>query len=78
VGVARAIRKTRVEADVSQRELAERLELDPSQVSRLEKGESNPSWGMVRRVAIALGVDFVHLTEIAEDFERRLRRRPPV
>jgi transcriptional regulator with XRE-family HTH domain len=78
VGIARAIRKARVEADCSQKDLAERLELNPSQVSRLEQGTSNPTWGTVRRVAAALDVDFVGLTELAEDFERRLGRESTI
>lgn len=73
VGLARAIRKTRADANLSQRELAQRLRLDPSQVSRLEQEDANPTWGTVRRVAAALEVTVPELTELAEDFEKRLR-----
>lgn len=74
LGLAWAIKKTRVEAEVSQGTLAERVEVDPSQISRLEKG-GNPSWGMVRRVAYGLDVDLDQLCDLAEDFERRRRDR---
>lgn len=74
LGLAWAIKKTRVEADVSQGTLAERVEVDPSQISRLEKG-GNPGWGMVRRVAHGLDVPLEELAELAEDFERRRRDR---
>jgi transcriptional regulator with XRE-family HTH domain len=74
LGLAWAIKKTRVEAEVSQSTLAERMEVDPSQVSRLEKG-GNPSWGMVRRAAYGLDVELEELCDLAEDFERRRQGR---
>jgi transcriptional regulator with XRE-family HTH domain len=74
VGLALAIRKTRTDADLNQKTLAERLELDPSQMSRLEQGELNPSWGTVKRIAVALEVTLPDLAALAEDFERRLGR----
>lgn len=73
VGLARAIRKIRTEANLSQRDLAQRMELDPSQMSRLERGGANPSWGMARRIAAALEVTLDELARTAEDFEGRLR-----
>lgn len=73
MGLALAIRKTRTDADLDQRTLAKRLELDPSQMSRLEQGELNPSWGTVRRIAAALDVTLTELAALAEDFERRRR-----
>jgi transcriptional regulator with XRE-family HTH domain len=72
VGLARAIRKARTDADLNQNDLARLVELDPSQMSRLERGTSNPSWGTVRRIAAALGVTLAELAALAEDFERRL------
>jgi transcriptional regulator with XRE-family HTH domain len=73
VGLARAIRKIRTDASLSQRALAQKLELDPSQMSRLERGEANPSWGTVGRVAAALEVTLAELAQLAEYFEERLR-----
>jgi transcriptional regulator with XRE-family HTH domain len=73
VGLARAIRKVRADADLSQRDLAQRVELDPSQMSRLEQGDGNPTWGTVRRIAYALEVPLEDLASLAEDFEARLR-----
>jgi transcriptional regulator with XRE-family HTH domain len=75
VGLARAIRKLRSDANLNQRALARRLKLDPSQMSRLEQGEGNPTWGTVKRIAAALGVTMAELAALAEDFERRLRGR---
>lgn len=73
VGLARAIRKIRTDASLSQRDLAQRMELDPSQMSRLERGDANPSWDTVRRIAAALEVTLAELAQLAEDFEERLR-----
>lgn len=73
MGLARAIRKARADTDLSQRELAQLVELDPSQMSRLEKGRGNPTWGTVKRIATALEVELADLAALAEDFERRLR-----
>jgi transcriptional regulator with XRE-family HTH domain len=73
VGLARAIRKIRADASLSQRDLAQKVELDPSQMSRLEHGDANPTWGTVRRIAVALEVTLGELAELAEDFEERLR-----
>ena len=72
-----AIRKSRTEADLNQKELARRLEVDPSEISRLEKGKVNTSWGRVRRIAACLETPFVELVQLAYDFERRLGEAPP-
>lgn len=71
MGLALAIRKARTDANLDQRTLARRLDLDPSQMSRLEQGVLNPSWGTVRRIAAALEVRLADLAATAEDFERR-------
>ena len=73
-GFAWAVRKIRTEAGLTQSALARRIELDPSQVSRLEKGRGNPRWATARRVALGLGVTLAELATVAEDFEKRRRR----
>lgn len=73
VGLARAIRKIRTDAGLSQKDLAQRLGLDPSQMSRLEHGDANPTWGTVKRIAAALDVTLAELAQLAEYFEERLR-----
>jgi transcriptional regulator with XRE-family HTH domain len=73
VGLARAIRKIRADANLSQRELAQKMEIDPSQMSRLEHGDANPTYGTARRIAAALDVTLAELARLAEYFEERLR-----
>lgn len=72
-GIAWAVRKIRTDAGLTQSALAKRVGLDPSQVSRLEKGKGNPRWGTVRRIAGGLGVSLAELATVAEDFEKRIR-----
>jgi transcriptional regulator with XRE-family HTH domain len=70
-GLGWAIRRLRFEADLTQNALAQRAELHPSRVSRIENGRDNPRWGTVRRVAGGLGVTLEELAELAEEFEER-------
>ena len=75
-GFAWAVRKLRTEKGLTQSALARRVGLDPSQVSRLEKGRGNPRWGTAKRIAVGLGVTLAELAAVAEDFEeRRVRYR---
>jgi len=70
-GLGWAVRRLRFEANLTQNDLAERAELHPSRVSRIENGRDNPRWGTVKRVAAGLGVSLAELAALAEDFERR-------
>ena len=45
----------RQDLGISQRELAKRMKVDPSFISRLEKSEANPSKSTLLKVAQALG-----------------------
>ena len=50
----RSIIQKRIEKDISQKELAERMGTKQSALSRLESGEYNPSLSFMQRVAEAL------------------------
>jgi len=52
--IARWIRRTRQSLDLTQTEVGERAHLSPSQLSRLENAEGNPSYEAVYRVYRAL------------------------
>ena len=73
-GFAWAVRKLRTEKGLTQSALARRVGLDPSQVSRLEKGKGNPRWATAKRIAVGLGVTLAELAAVAEDFEERRTR----
>lgn len=49
------LKKARLEEELTQEELSERTGIDQSDISKLEKGALNPSLGLIRRVARALG-----------------------
>ena len=53
--VARQIIHARIKARLTQRELAERIGTRQSNVSRIEKGNSNPSIATLKRIARATG-----------------------
>lgn len=64
-----AIRALRQESRMSQEALAERSELDPAEIARIESGRADPLWGDVRRIARALDVSLEKLAELAEELE---------
>jgi transcriptional regulator with XRE-family HTH domain len=65
-----AIWRVRDERGLEQADVAKRANLAISQLSRLEHGEINPSWGTVRRIAGALGLPMSELVARAEQIER--------
>jgi ribosome-binding protein aMBF1 (putative translation factor) len=57
--VADAVLDYRVQHQLSQRQMAERLEMKPSAVARLEIAEHNPTLEMLQRLARVLEVRFM-------------------
>jgi transcriptional regulator with XRE-family HTH domain len=55
---ARLLTKAREGKGVSQYALGKLTGLTRQAISRLERGEREPSWGTVQLIAVALGVDF--------------------
>ncbi len=51
----RAVIDKRLKKKMSQKELARKIGTGQSAISRLEGGESNPSWKFLQKVAAALG-----------------------
>jgi transcriptional regulator with XRE-family HTH domain len=51
------LRELRAERGVSQSALAERAEVTPEYVSRIERGRVGPSLVVIQRIATALGVE---------------------
>jgi transcriptional regulator with XRE-family HTH domain len=64
--------KARLDAGLTQAQLAERIGTKQSSISRLEGGDSEPSFDMLRRLAAALNVSFEILPTaaiIVHDFD---------
>jgi transcriptional regulator with XRE-family HTH domain len=51
------IKKTRSAKNLSQKEVAVSLNMDPAQYSRIENGKSDPYFSTIEKIAKALGVD---------------------
>jgi transcriptional regulator with XRE-family HTH domain len=62
-----AIRRVRVEADLSQEQLAERAGTDLTQVGGIERGVRNPSYTTLLRLATALETSVGELTSLADE-----------
>jgi transcriptional regulator with XRE-family HTH domain len=70
--LGKVVRELREEKGLTQEAVAHTAGVHPTWVSRLEGGALNPSWGMVSRVAAALGVEVSELAKVAE---RRAKAR---
>ena len=64
--LARALRALRDERNLSQEALAHAAQLTMSSYARIERGQSNPTWLTVTRIADALGITMVDLTTAIE------------
>lgn len=61
-----AVRRLRLEAEMSQEELAEAAGTDLTQVGGIERGVRNPSYTTLLRLAKALGTSVGELTTLAD------------
>ncbi len=69
-----AIRRMRLEAELSQEQLADRAEINPKQIGVLERGRGNPTYTTLALVASALEIRIGELTALADRLhdQRRL------
>lgn len=61
-----AIRQLRNKRGLSQEDLAHAAGVTTGTVSTIERGNSNPTWGTVKRIAQALGVTIVELAKLSQ------------
>ena len=76
VGLSKAIRQLRCEANLSQEALGLLVDIHPTWISHIESGRVNPKWGNVRRIAAGLKVSLPDLATLAEDLEARCGTAP--
>ena len=69
--LGRAIRELRTERGLSQEDLAHLSDTHVNYIGGIERGERNPSFDSIRRIAAALGVPSSGLLAAAEDLELR-------
>jgi len=72
IGLGKAIRTLRKEAQLSQEALGHRAEIHATWISHIESGRINPTWGNVRRIAYGLEVELKELAELAEELQKKL------
>jgi transcriptional regulator with XRE-family HTH domain len=66
--LGKAVRFLRETKDLSQRELAANSGIDATEISRLEKGKSNPTHETLHRLAKGLGVPCSQIFTLEEVF----------
>jgi len=64
-----AIRLLRVEAGLSQEQLADLMETDSTQIGGLERGVRNPTYTTLVRLAAALGTRVGAITGLADEIQ---------
>jgi transcriptional regulator with XRE-family HTH domain len=67
--VALAVRRVRERAGMSEAEVERRAELPDGLVSAIERAETSPTWGTLRRIVYALGIPLPSLMEEVEAVE---------
>lgn len=67
--LGKAIRQLREERGVSQEALAHTAGVTSGTLSLIERGLSNPTWGTVKGIASALGVDIASLAALSLKLE---------
>jgi transcriptional regulator with XRE-family HTH domain len=71
IALGRALRELRIQAGLTQEQLAERLDMHAAYVSRLERGHRGAQWLTVQRFLTALGADLHQLANAIDDAERK-------
>jgi transcriptional regulator with XRE-family HTH domain len=67
--LGKAIRELREKREISLRAFAPKADVTFNTLSLIERGEANPTWETVKRIAAALGVSISTLAKAAERLE---------
>jgi transcriptional regulator with XRE-family HTH domain len=69
IALGRAIASRREELGLKQEQLALAVGTDQARISRIENAGDNPSYGLVQRIAKALGLELWELAKQAREAE---------
>jgi transcriptional regulator with XRE-family HTH domain len=69
--LGKAVRELRRKRGATQEALGRDAELTTATLSLIERGEANPTWDTLRKIAKALGVSVAELAKLAETFESK-------
>jgi transcriptional regulator with XRE-family HTH domain len=69
-----ALRTLRKQAGMTQEQVAERLEVDPTFIGRLERGQRGAHWRTIRRILSALDASLSDFAREIDAAERLLPR----
>jgi transcriptional regulator with XRE-family HTH domain len=72
--IGATIKLLRLEAGLTQEQLAHEVGINTSEVSLLENGKRNPKWETMKRLASGLGVSCARLVGLAEMLDLELAR----
>jgi transcriptional regulator with XRE-family HTH domain len=73
LALGKALRALRDEVGITQEQLAGRLDVDPTFVGRLERGQRGAHWRTIRRILAALDTGVASFASAVEDAEREVR-----
>lgn len=68
--LGKAIRQLRRERGISQEALAYEAGVTSGTLSLIERGRSNPTWGTVQGIAVALNLDIAELAKLSLKFKK--------
>jgi transcriptional regulator with XRE-family HTH domain len=68
------VKRLRIERDLGPGALAFDAETSESKLTDLEKGDKEPRWGTLRRIARCLGMELPVILAKAEELEDEMRR----
>lgn len=73
MSIGQVIRALRLERDLTQEELALEAEVAPSNISRIERGERQPTGALLNRLAKALNVSVSQIYTLLEEKENSIK-----
>lgn len=68
--LATALRQLREKRGLTQEEVAHEAGITTGSLSLIERGQRNPSWGTVNRIAVALDSSMGEVGKLADKFQK--------